>query len=191
MSDTKFKQPLPRPNDGENILTSCETELESTSGKTETSTTPREQLIDPTYEVMSDTKFKQPLPRPNDGENILTSCETELESTSGKTETSTTPREQLIDPTYEVMFDTKFKQPLPSPNDDDNILTSDHETELESISEKAETSSKGNVSDHPETKRFLKQFVSLPNLRNLKCMGRLQKHNLAIVYRNQWLNWFP
>ena len=116
---------------------------------------------------MFPAKFEQPLPRPNDGENILT-CETELESTSGKTETSTTPREQLIDPTYEVMFDTKFKQPLPSPNDDDNILTSDHETELESISEKAETSSKGNVSDHPETKRFLKQFVSLPNLRNLR-----------------------
>ena len=21
--------------------------------------------------------------------------------------------------------------------------------------------------------------------------GRLQKHSLAIVYRNQWLNWFP
>ena len=136
----------------------------SISGKTEAS--PRRQLIDPTYEVIFDTKFKQPLPRPNDGENILTSCETELESTSGKTETSTTPREQLIDPTYEVMSDTKFKQPLPRPNDDENILTS--ETELESISEKAETSSKGNVSDHPETKRFLKQFVSLPNLRNLR-----------------------
>ena len=25
----------------------------------------------------------------------------------------------------------------------------------------------------------------------LNTMGRLQKHSLAIVYRNQWLNWFP
>ena len=24
-----------------------------------------------------------------------------------------------------------------------------------------------------------------------KSLGRLQKHSLAIVYRNQWLNWFP
>ena len=33
MFPAKFEQPLPRPNDGENILTSYETELESTSGK--------------------------------------------------------------------------------------------------------------------------------------------------------------
>ena len=25
----------------------------------------------------------------------------------------------------------------------------------------------------------------------IETLGRLQKHSLAIVYRNQWLNWFP
>ena len=25
----------------------------------------------------------------------------------------------------------------------------------------------------------------------LNIQGRLQEHSLAIVYRNQWLNWFP
>ena len=29
------------------------------------------------------------------------------------------------------------------------------------------------------------------NPQNIDNMGRLQKHSLAIVYRNQWLNWFP
>ena len=29
------------------------------------------------------------------------------------------------------------------------------------------------------------------HLQRLNIQGRLQKHSLAIVYRNQWLNWFP
>ena len=45
------------------------------------------------------------------------------------------------------------------------------------------------------SRRIFKAYTMTVSLKCLQyieeILDRLQKHSLAIVYRNQWLNWFP
>ena len=41
------------------------------------------------------------------------------------------------------------------------------------------------------TSAIEQSLVVLNGIKETDMSGRLQKHSLAIVYRNQWLNWLP